>query len=76
MFHKGSDINSGHYIGEVKTLNAWWKSNDFDIPIKIKTYTKSSKDNYVLLYKKISQYTLMIEQELDEASEKIQSLKL
>ena len=76
MFHLGPFINHGHYIGEVKTLNNWWQSNDSNYPKKSKVHTQSSINNYVLLYKKIPQYSLMLDKQMENFYSNFKSLKL
>ena len=57
--YRGSIANSGetqgHYTCDVKDVNTsvWFRTNDFQNPVQIKT-SEVSKHGYVVLYKQLS----------------------
>ena len=51
--HKGTNINSGHYVSYVKSDNHWFECNDAMITPTEFTNIRSSKDTYIAFYIKM-----------------------
>ena len=51
LTHIGNQINSGHYITEVKINDIWWKCNDDQITQT--SFDSLSRQAYAFLFKKM-----------------------
>ena len=51
LTHLGRNLNSGHYISEVKKYNEWWKCNDDTITET--TFEDLSKQGYGFLFRRM-----------------------